>query len=116
LREPLKQELRYISGQDNPHNVYLDDFIRGMLNGKGAKNLWILPDYVDDIQHVAKFNNKNFGSFLLENFQHVYVPTKKRNTSKSEGYKAYLDRGEISEETNSMVESHPEYKRYLKYL
>ena len=116
LREPLKQELRYISGQDNPHNVYLDDFIRGMLNGEGAKNLWILPDYVDDIQHVAKFNNKNFGSFLLENFQHVYVPTKKRNTSKSEGYKAYLDRGEISEETNSMVESHPEYKRYLKYL
>ena len=116
LRQPLTEELIYISGQDNPHNISLDDFIRGILSGKGAQNLWILPDYVDDIQHVAKFNNENFRSFLLDNFQHLYVPMKKRNTSKSEGYKAYLDRGEISEETNNMVETHPEYKRYLKYL
>ena len=116
LREPLTEELKYISGQDNPYNVSLDDFIRGMLSGKGARYLWVLPDYIDDIQHVAEFNNNNFGSFLLDNFQHLYVPMKKRNTSKSEGYKTYLERGEISKETHSMVESHPEYKRYLKYL
>lgn len=116
LREPLTEELKYISGQDNPYNVSLDDFIRGMLSGKGAQYLWVLPDYIDDIQHVAEFNNNNFGSFLLDNFQHLYCPMKKRNTSKSEGYKTYLERGEISEETHSMVENHPEYKRYLKYL
>ena len=116
LREPLTEELKYISGQDNPYNVSLDDFIRGMLSGKGAQYLWVLPDYIDDIQHVAEFNNNNFGSFLLDNFQHLYCPMKKRNTSKSEGYKTYLERGEISKETHSMVENHPEYKRYLKYL
>ena len=116
LREPLTEELKYISGQDNPYNVSLDDFIRGMLSGKGAQYLWVLPDYIDDIQHVAEFNNNNFSSFLLDNFQHLYVPMKKRNTSKSEGYKTYLERGEISKETHSMVENHPEYKRYLKYL
>ncbi len=116
LREPLTEELKYISGQDNPYNVSLDDFIRGMLSGKGARYLWVLPDYIDDIQHVAEFNNNNFSSFLLDNFQHLYVPMKKRNTSKSEGYKTYLERGEISKETHSMVENHPEYKRYLKYL
>ena len=116
LRGPLTEELKYMSGQDNPYNVSLDDFIRGMLSGKGAQYLWVLPDYVDDIQHVAEFNDKNFGSFLLDNFQHLYCPMKKRNTSKSEGYKTYLDRGEISQETNNMVESHSEYKRYLKYL
>ena len=116
LREPLTEELKYISGQDNPYNVSLDDFVRGMLSGKGAQYLWVLPDYVDDIQHVAEFNDKNFGSFLLDNFQHLYAPLRKRNTSKSEGYKTYLDRGEISQETNDMVESHSEYKRYLKYL
>jgi hypothetical protein len=116
LREPLTEELKYISGQDNPYNVSLDDFVRGMLSGKGAQYLWVLPDYIDDIQHVAEFNDKNFGSFLLDNFQHLYAPLRKRNISKSEGYKAYLDRGEISKETHSMVESHPEYKRYLKYL
>tara|TARA_Y100001938_G_scaffold52398_1_gene73173 strand:- start:28201 stop:29898 length:1698 start_codon:yes stop_codon:yes gene_type:complete len=116
LREPLTEELKYISGQDNPYNVSLDDFIRGMLSGKGAQYLWVLPDYIDDVQHVAEFNNNNFSSFLLDNFQHLYVPMKKRNTSKSEGYKTYLERGEISKETHSMVESHPEYKRYLKYL
>ena len=116
LREPLTEELKYISGQDNPYNVSLDDFIRGMLSGKGAQYLWVLPDYIDDIQHVAEFNNNNFGTFLLDNFQHLYCPTKKRNTSKSEGYKTYLERGEISKETHSMVENHPEYKRYSKYL
>ena len=116
LREPLTEELKYISGQDNPYNVSLDDFIRGMLSGKGAQYLWVLPDYIDDIQHVAEFNNNNFGTFLLDNFQHFYCPTKKRNTSKSEGYKTYLERGEISKETHSMVENHPEYKRYSKYL
>ena len=116
LREPLKQELIHISGQDNPHNVKLDDFIRGMLSGKGAQRLWGLPDYVDDIQHVAKFSNQNFKSFLLNNFQHLYIPLKKLNTSKSEGYRTYLERGEISEETNNMLEGHPEYKRYEKYL
>jgi hypothetical protein len=116
LREPLTEELKYISGQDNPYNVSLDDFIRGMLSGKGAQYLWVLPDYIDDIQHVAEFNNNNFGSFLLDNFQHLYCPMKKRNTSKSEGYKTYLERGEISKETHSMVENHPEYKKYLKYL
>ena len=87
-----------------------------MLSGKGAQYLWVLPDYIDDIQHVAEFNNNNFGTFLLDNFQHLYCPTKKRNTSKSEGYKTYLERGEISKETHSMVENHPEYKRYSKYL
>ena len=116
LREPLTEELKYISGQDNPYNVSLDDFIRGMLSGKGAQYLWVLPDYIDDIQHVAEFNNNNFGTFLLDNFQHLYCPTKKRNTSKSEGYKTYLERGEIPKETHSMVENHPEYKRYSKYL
>jgi hypothetical protein len=116
LREPLKEQLIRISGQNNPHNISLNNFIRGILAGKEAQRLWALPDYVDDIQHVAKFNNKNFGSFLLENFQHLYVPTKKQNTSKSKGYRTHLERGEISEETHNMLEGHPEYKRYLKYL
>ena len=116
LKQPLAQEMIGISGQDNPHNITLDNFVRGIVEGKGAKSLWALPDYVDDIQHVAVFNNNNFGSFLLDNFQHLYVPIKKRNTSRSEGYGTYFKQGEISEETNSMIEAHPEYKRYLKYL
>ena len=36
--EPLKQINTYIWA-DNPHNVKLDDFIRGMLGGKGAQRL-----------------------------------------------------------------------------
>ena len=116
LREPLKEQLIRISGQNNPHNISLNNFIRGILAGKGAQRLWALPDYLDDIQHVAKFNNKNFGSFLLNNFQHMYIPRKKENASQNEGYKTYLNRGEISEETHNMLEGHPEYKRYLKYL
>lgn len=116
LRKPLTEELMYMSGQDNPYNISLDEFVRGMMSGEGAQRLWVLPDYVDDIQHVAEFNNKNFSSFLLENFQHLYSPEPRKNASKNKGYRAYLNCGEISEETDLMLENHPEYERYSKYL
>jgi hypothetical protein len=35
LREPLKEQLIRISGQNNPHNISLNNFIRGILAGKG---------------------------------------------------------------------------------
>ena len=116
LGMPLKEELINMSGQENPYKVSLDTFIRHILEGKGAQKLWALPDYIEDIQHVALFNNKNFSKFLLENFQHNYFPNPKQNTSKSEGYGVYLKRGDISPETDKMISNHPQYLKYSKYL
>ena len=37
LREPLKKQLIRISGQNNPHNISLNNFIHGIVNGKKEK-------------------------------------------------------------------------------
>lgn len=116
LREPLREELKLMSGQNNPYNVSLDQFIQYIISHENSSKLWALPDYIDEIQYVAKFSNKNFGKFLLDNFQHYYEPKERLNASKSKGYGVYLKSGEISEETNKIIEEHPEYERYNKYL
>lgn len=116
LRQPLQGELMNMSGQPNPYKVSLNAFVQHILFDENAKHLWILPDYIDDIKYVAEFTDKNFGNFLLDNFQHNYVPKKKLNVSKSKGYETYLQQGTITSETDTMINNHPEYKRYLKYL
>ena len=105
-----------MSGQDDPHNVLIDDFFKFFISNEGAQKLWVLPDYVDDVEYVSEFNDKNFGDFLLKYFRHNYSPQEKRNTSQSKGYEYYLNNGDISEETNELIDNHPEYIKYSKYM
>jgi hypothetical protein len=116
IANPLSGILVNMSGQDDPHKVTLDDFIKFIVTSEGAQHLWVLPDYIDEIDYVAEFNDKNFGDFLNKYFSHDYVPRKKRNVSKNKGYKYYCDNGDIPIETQELIESHPEYKKYSKYL
>ena len=81
-----------------------------------SNNLWKIPDYIDEINYVAEFNDKNFGDFLFKYFSHNYKPRGKRNVSANKGYKYYFDNGEISIETQELIESHPEYLKYSKYI
>ena len=54
--------------------------------------------------------------YLSKHFSHGYEPKKKRNVSENKGYKHYCDSGEISIETQELIESHPEYLKYSKYI
>jgi len=116
LANPLSGPLVKMSGQNDPHNVTLDDFIKFLVTHEGAKRLWGLPDYINEVDYVAEFNDKNFGDFLNKYFSHNYKPRKKRNVSENKGYKYYFDNGEISIETQELIESHPEYLKYSKYI
>ena len=64
----------------------------------------------------AEFNDENFGDFLFKYFDHNYKPKEKRNVSESKGYKYYLNNGDILEETNELIDNHPEYIKYSKYM
>jgi hypothetical protein len=116
LANPLSDEFVSISGQTDPESVTLDDFIKFLVTSEEAEALWVLPDYTDDVEYVVEMNDKNFGDFLSKYFSHNYKPKEKRNVSKNKGYKYYCDNGEISIETQKLIESHPEYKKYSKHI
>ena len=78
--------------------------------------MWVLPDYIDDIDYVAEFNDKNFSSFLRDYFGHKYVPESKKNASANKGFKYYFENGDISEEAKDLIESDAEYLKYKSYL
>ena len=95
----------------------LDQFIAYMLSTeKLHRNLWILPDYIDDLDYVAEMNDKNFGDFCQKYFAHEHIPQTRKNTSSNKGYKFYRENGDISDATHEKLINHPEYLRYQKYL
>lgn len=98
----------------------LDEFIGTLLclddSYVNMKNLWVLPDYIDELDYVAEMNDKNFGHFCEKYFGHDYIPQRRRNESANKGYQFYRDSGEISDKTHEKLMIHPEYIRYKKYL
>lgn len=100
-------------------DLSLDEFINVFTNSEnsgGCGSVWHLPDWIDEVEYVAEFNDKNFAHFLNKYFQHYYVPRQKINISSNKGYKYYYDKGLISEETHEMLNNHPEVLRYKNYL
>ena len=78
--------------------------------------LWMVPDYIDELDYVAEFNDKNFGDFLLKNFGEAYEPRPPSNTSKNKGFIHYRENGEISDRTAWEFLKQPEYEKVLTYL
>ena len=94
----------------------LTTFINFLITDKEAQHLWILPDYINEIEYVSEFNDKNFGDFLDTYFMHKYTPQEKKNASKSKGYDYYYNNGDISTETHNTIINHPEFLKYKKYI
>lgn len=80
------------------------------------KKLWQLPEYIDELDYVAEFNDKNFSEFLLNNFGEIYKPGSPSNTSSNKGFIYYRENGDISDRVAWQLLKHPEYERYLTYL
>ena len=87
-----------------------------MITQEGARKLWTLPDYIEELDWVAEFNDKNFGIFLNKYFCHNYLPEKKRNVSKNAGYEYYAKHEIISKKTQRKIETDPEFLKYSKYM
>lgn len=95
----------------------LNEFIEKMISPENPyEDLWILPDYIDDLHYVAEMNDKNFAHFCQKYFAHEYVPQTRKNTSGNKGYQFYRENGDISDATHEKLINHPEYLRYQKYL
>ena len=64
LAHPLKEEILKMSGKNDADKVSLDEFVNFFSKSESGHLLWKLPDYTDQIQHVAEFTDDNFGIFF----------------------------------------------------
>ena len=94
----------------------LEDIFDYAVKDEMFARLWKAPDYIDELDYVAEFNDENFGSFLLEHFGETYEPKPPANISKNKGFSHYIENGEISGKAAWKLLKHPEYERTLKYL
>lgn len=79
-----------------------------------------LPDYVDDVEYVAEFNDAGFSKFLQEKFGHCYTPEcveeNQKFASGNPGFAAHRDQGLISRETQRLLDGHYEVCRIRERL
>ena len=94
----------------------LEEIFRLSLEDEEFSRLWKIPEYIDELDYAAEFNDKNFSEFLLKYFGETYEPKPPTNTSKNKGFVYYREKGEISDRTAWELFKHPEYERYLSYL
>ena len=98
----------------NPNS--LQEMFELAMKDKHFSRLWILPDYIDELDHVAEFSDKNFNYFLTLHFGEKHIPLQRENTSNNKGFKYYKENNFIEEETLNKFFNHPEYLKYKKYL
>jgi hypothetical protein len=97
----------------------VDEFIRTYIDegNIGCKKFWYLPEPTDQIQYVAKLNKQNLKNFFNDYLNLEYAPIERQlNASSNKGYEHYKQTGEISEDTDRLINNHPEYIKYKTYL
>lgn len=109
-----EKDVQLRHGIPNPDT--LEEIFELGLTKENFSKLWILPDYTEELDYVAEFNDSNFGNFVFDYFGANYIPGPRENTSKNKGFCHYRVNGDISDERASELFKHPEYKKYLKYL
>ena len=88
-------------------NESLDDFCK-------RYQIAFIPHYWRELDYIDEFNDVNFGYFLSKYFNFQYQPMSNLNESGNKGYGYYLERGEISSDTDEWLHKHPNYLTYLK--
>lgn len=101
---------------NNGNPTSLQEMFEIAITDEHFGRLWMLPDYIDKLDYVAEFSDKNFDNFLLSNFGRKHIPISKANTSNNKGFKYYRENNFINDETINKFFNHPEFLRYKKYL
>ena len=110
----LAKELIRGFDEIDPSKITLDDFFIHI--AKHSRRGWVLPDYIDDIDFLAEFNNDNFSYFMKKYFNHDHVPQKRKNATANKGYKHYCKSGELSQSTQELIENDPDCIKHIRLL
>ena len=80
------------------------------------RRLWVIPEYVDLIDHCSEFNNGNFDKFLNKYFGVSHDNPSRKNVSSNKGFNYYRKNGFLTEDVINRLFEHENYKEYQKYL
>ena len=121
VQSPFKERQGYFDCVFNRHSLdlSLDEFVRTYIDESniGCKKFWHLPEPTDQIQYVAKLNEQNLKDFFNDYLNLEYTPIDRQlNVSSNKGYEHYKQTREISEDTDRLINNHPEYIKYKTYL
>jgi hypothetical protein len=110
----LAKELIRGFDEIDPSKISLNDFFIHLV--QNSRKGWAMPDFIDEIDFVAEFNNDNFGYFTKKYLDHDHVPQERKNATQNRGYKYYCESGELSSEAQDLIENDSNCIRYLKLI
>jgi len=110
----------YIDTGENPLNIDahewdMDVFIHRCID-TALRNLWALPDYIDEVQNVREFNHSSLQDFISSQLGIDYFPIEKQNVSGNRGFRWFRDNERIHVKTQERLFDDPDFKRYSTFI
>jgi len=93
-------------------NVTLDDFLSSRLHARQMA-AWHIPEFWAQLDFIREFKDSNIGDLVKNKLGLVFENFPKTNQSASFGYDYYCRTGEISKDTQRLLESHEQFRRFL---
>ena len=110
----------YLETGKNPLNIDshewdMDVFIHRCID-TALRNLWALPDYIDEVQNVREFSHSNLQDFINFQLDINYTPIEKQNVSSNKGFRWFRDNDHIHAKTEARLFDDPDFKRYSAFI
>ena len=97
----------------------LNDFFIEVIKNEKLHIFWKLPEYIESVKYIDEMSHDNLGKFINKVIDpgHIYRPISVgKNSSDNTGYEFYCSNGDISKEAQRLIDGHPEYIKYQRYL
>lgn len=115
-QRPLYEECIHMANHRDISRISLDTVFKFIVTEEIGQKFWKLPEYINLLDYVAEFTNDNFSYFCKTFFNHNYTPIEPQNVSDNKGYEFYCKNGDISTESQNLIETSPEYLKYIQYM
>tara|TARA_R100000008_G_C3583835_1_gene170603 strand:+ start:2022 stop:2690 length:669 start_codon:yes stop_codon:yes gene_type:complete len=97
------------------HEWDMDVFIHRCID-TALRNLWVLPDYINEVKDVREFNHSNLQDFIRSELGIGYTPIEKQNASSNKGFRWFRENDRIHEKTEERLFNDPDFEKYSLFI
>lgn len=97
------------------HEWDMDVFIHQCID-TALRNLWVLPDYINEVKDVREFNHSNLQDFIRSELGIGYTPIEKQNVSSNKGFRWFRENDRIHEKTEERLFNDPDFEKYSLFI
>ncbi len=97
------------------HEWDMDVFIHRCID-TALRNLWVLPDYINEVKDVREFNHSNLQDFIRSELGIGYTPIEKQNVSSNKGFRWFRENDRIHEKTEERLFNDPDFEKYSLFI